>query len=133
MQARARIGAIDSRRHAHGARETAEVPFDQVKTRGLALGEIRTLFLADHQHHAGLEEDADAVGRHAGQIEHDLDALFGLEHIDAGHAFTRDHVPPIGAPLRQLVEEALHVVGQFRRVELYRARGTCAHRSILRA
>ena len=118
--------------HANGPRKAAEVALDQVEAGGGALGEIRPFFFADHEHDAGFEQHADAVGRDARQIEHDLDRVLGLEHIDAGHAFARDHVPPIRPAPRQVVEQPVNIVGQIGRVKLHGTRRDARHRSILR-
>ena len=80
---------------SHRAREAPEIALDQVKAGRSALGEIGPFLLADDQQHAGLEQDADRIGGDAGQVEHDLHGLLGLEDVDDRHALAGDDVPPI--------------------------------------
>ena len=78
--------------------------------------EIGPFFLADDQQHAGLEQDAHRVGGDAGQVEHDLHGLFGLEDVDDRHAFAGDDVPPIRPPPRQVIEQPMDVLGEVSRL-----------------
>ncbi len=112
----ARLRAVDRGVDPDRAREASEVTLDQVKAGRSALREIGPFLLADDQQHAGLEEDANRVRGDAGQVEDDLDGLFGLEDIDDRHAFAGDGVPPIGASLRQVVEQAMDVLGEISRL-----------------
>ena len=100
----------------HRAREASEVTLDQVKAGGAALGEVGPFLFTDDQQHARLEQDAHRVRGDAGKVEDDLHGLFGLEDIDDRHAFAGDHVAPIGASFRQVVEQAMDVVGKVSRL-----------------
>ena len=100
----------------HRAREAPEVALDQVEAGRPALREVGPFLLADDQDNAGLEQDAHRLGGHAGQVEHDLHGLLGLEHIDDGHALAGDDVAAIGPPLRQVVEQPLDVLGKVGRL-----------------
>ncbi len=51
-----------------------------------------------------------ASGGDAGQVEHDLHGLLGLEHVDDGHALAGDDVPPIRPAPGQIIEQPMDVL-----------------------
>ncbi len=90
---------------AHRAREAAEVALDQVIA-GRPARRIGALFLTRDQDDARLQEDAEAVGRDPGDIEHDLDRPIGFEDVDQRQAFARHHVPAVRTTAGEIFEQA---------------------------
>ena len=95
--------------HANRAGKPSKITLHEMKTGGAARAGFGPLLFAHNQHHAGLDENANAVRRDARQIEDHLDALLRFEHIEQRHALAGDDMPAARPTPRQILEEASHL------------------------
>ncbi len=95
---------------ADGAGEAAEVAFHQVVA-GRPGTRLRPILLAGDDDHAALDQDAEVGGRHARDVEDQVEGVLGLEHVEQRQAFAGDLLPPLGPLAAEFVEQPPDVSG----------------------
>ena len=102
---------VDGDVDADGAGKTAEVAFDEMET-GRGLGpRLGAILLAGDDDHPGLDHDPEVGDRDARDVDHQVEGVLGLEHVEQRQAFPGDLVAAVRPLPGQFVEQFAHVGG----------------------